>query len=421
MYQIFCSYQFLFYIILFFVSCKSRIESETLERIHPRNSKLIQSSVAFYKEVLPGLKGKKVMLVTNPSGIGQNPKRIQNEFNKNHVKIVSLLGLEHGFLGLEEDFSNQPVTVDKIFNLPIYHIYKLKKKELLKILNEVDAIVFDVQDMGMRCYTYLTVLKRIMDGISGKKVELIVLDHINPAMEIGPRGDSLEKDFENFAGAFPSLLFTGLTMGESANLYNSEYLKNKVNLNVIPVENFKRGMKFETLGIPWNTPSPNLPNLDSARNYFSLVLLEGINVSVGRGTPAPFVYFGAPWLKDREELSNFLDSLGKGKYYFQPIYFKPAFSKYEGKICLGLRMNLVEFNYDPIQLSYEIILYLKRNYKKDFQWVKWGSKYMVDNLWGSDRFRLAIEADLDYKNFHKEFSNKEITENKRIKKYYIYQ
>ncbi len=116
--------------------------------------------------------------------------------------------MEHGFLGLEEDFSKSPVTVDEFFNLPIYHIYRVKNAELPTILKGADAILFDVQDMGMRCYTYLTVLKRIMDGIPDPtNTRLIVLDHVNPALYLKGRGEMIDKRFLNFAGEFPSLFF----------------------------------------------------------------------------------------------------------------------------------------------------------------------------------------------------------------------
>jgi len=408
-------------VLILSVSCKSTpVESEPILRKHPSTSNIKLSHYKFFQDILPTLSKRKVVLVTNPSGIGNNPEKIISKFKEFNIELVSLIGLEHGFFGLEEDFSNSPVTHDGTFSLPIYHIYKLKDDEIEKVVNEGDTIILDVQDMGMRCYTYLTVLKKLMDSTKGKQIELIVLDHINPGMELGPRGDVLKKGYENLAGEFPLLLFTGLTLGESANYYNSEFLNNKVNLKVIPVENYNRKMKFERTGIPWSTPSPNLPTLETARNYFSLVLLEGINVSVGRGTQAPFIYFGAPWMTDPELISSSMDKIANGDYYFQTVYFKPSFSKYKDKICRGLRLTLVNIDYDPIKLSYNLIKIIKDNYKSNFIWAGGPNRFMVDLLWGNDSFRKAIDNGLSYEEFYSSFSGREKEYKEKIEKYYIY-
>jgi uncharacterized protein YbbC (DUF1343 family) len=395
-------------------------ESKLQIRLHPDDSKIIPSSDVFYSRVLPGLKGKKTLLVTNPSGIGINPNRIKSEFSKQGVILSQLIGLEHGFFGLEEEFNKSPVTLDSTFDLPIYHIYKLSTSDLLKVVQESEAIVFDVQGMGMRCYTYLTVLKRLMDASAGRKIRFVVLDHISPSMHLGGQGDFVEKAYQNFAGEFPSPLFTGLTLGEAALFYNAEYLKKKVDLEVVPVGEYKRGTLMENAGIPWNTPSPNLPNLDSARNYFSLVFLEGVNVSVGRGTQAPFVYFGAPWMEQPEKFAEELNKSSNKEYYFTPVYFKPTFGPHTGKICKGLRMNLVNPNYDPLKLTYNLIATMKRIYSKDFAWTKWSKIYSIDYLWGNPKLRVAIDDAESFENFAKTFKEKEAKYNSRAELYWLY-
>nr|HNI28081.1 DUF1343 domain-containing protein [Leptospiraceae bacterium] len=148
-------YRLFFLSLLLFFYCRNSADAEVILRLHPSATEIRPSYLKFYSDVLPSLKKKKVMLVTNPSGIGNNPEKLRQKFKENNVTIHSLLGLEHGFLGLEEDFSSSPVTIDSIFQLPIYHVYKLKGNELQTVLSEVDAVVIDVQDMGMRCYTYL--------------------------------------------------------------------------------------------------------------------------------------------------------------------------------------------------------------------------------------------------------------------------
>jgi uncharacterized protein YbbC (DUF1343 family) len=402
--------------VLILVNCKS---SDSIIRKVPTKTDIQPSSEKFFSKVLPTLSGKKVLLVTNPSGIGIYPEKLIQSFKENKVKIQYLIGLEHGFLGLEEDFSTTPVTIDPTFNVPIYHIYKLKSSDIQLLVSGVDAIVFDVQDMGMRCYTYLTVLKRLMEQ-TPPKTEFIVLDHISPGMEVLPSGEEVKSGNENFAAEFPLLFFTGLSLGESANYFNSEFLNNKVKMTVLPVENYKRGINYEKTGLAWNTPSPNLPTLDSARNYLSLVFLEGINVSVGRGTQAPFIYFGAPYFRDIENLVNELNSKSNEEYYFQPVFFRPSFGPFKEKICRGMRLTIVNLNYNPIKLAYNLIQTLKEKHKKDLKWTSWGTVYGIDHLWGTDHFRKSIDANKSFEEFQSSFSKKEQEYLEKVKKYYLY-
>lgn len=360
------------------------------------------------------------MLATNPSGIGTNPTRIKDEFEKHNIKLEHLIGLEHGFLGLEEDFSQTPVTMDSTFQRPLYHIYKIKDSELRDLLKEVDFVIFDVQDVGMRCYTYVSVLKRLMDGLKGLETKLIVLDHINISMHLPPLGERMNPKNLNFAGEFPSLFITGMTMGESATFYNKMYAKESVKLEVIPVLGYKRGVYFEDTGIPWTTPSPNLPMVDSARNYLSLVLLEGVNVSVGRGTQAPFIYFGATWMTNPEKLAETLSKLDNRAYYFTTVYFKPLYGPYKGKICTGLRMNLVRPDYDPILLAYELIKGLKETYPNDFKWNKGATNFWIDQLWGNENFRKSVSSGKNYEEFHNSFKGVEMEERKKITPFLMY-
>ncbi|TGK78558.1 DUF1343 domain-containing protein [Leptospira noumeaensis] len=389
-------------------------------RVHPLDSKMRISQDIFYEKVLPTMTGKKLMLATNPSGIGTNPKKIITSLEKHKITLEHLIGLEHGFLGLEEEFSQTPVTMDSTFNRPLYHIYRIKDSELRDLVREVDYVVFDVQDVGMRCYTYLSVLKRLMDAMKNTKTKLIVLDHIHVAMHLPPMGEKMNPRNLNFAGEFPSLLITGMTIGEASRFYNKEYLKDSVDVMVVPVEGYRRGMYFEDTGIPWTTPSPNLPMVDSARNYLSLVLLEGVNVSVGRGTQAPFVYFGAPWMTNAEEFASKLAALGNKSYYFSPVYFKPTFGPHKGKICSGLRMNLVRPDYDPIQLAYDLIKLMKETYPNDFKWSKGSTNHWVDQLWGNEHFRTSINEGKSFADFHKTYLAEEENERSKIAPYLIY-
>lgn len=409
-------------IILYWVSCNFTSQSSRrglIVRKHPQISDIQPSSKEFYSEVIAGLKEKKITLITNPSGIGRNPGKIKEHLQKYSISLEFLIGLEHGFLGIEEDFSHRARDIDAIFSVPIYHIYKIKKSRLKQLLAPLDAVVFDVQDVGMRCYTYVTVLKRVMDVLA-PKTRLIVLDHINPGIHFPPRGQKMDQQLFNFAGEFPSLFISGLTIGESASYYNHAHLNSRVNLSIIPVKNYRREITYEESGIGWDTPSPNLPTLDSARNYYSLVLLEGVNVSVGRGTQAPFVYFGAPWMTKPDKLAETLNRTSNREYYYRVVYFKPDFGPYKGKICQGLRLTIVDINYDPIRAGYLLIQAIKATYPKHFRWRGGGKRYWLDLLWGTADFRRAIDKDQTYWQFYSTFSNGEQEMLKIVKRYRIY-
>ena len=412
--------QFVFIFLFLLFNCGSNLKvQENKLPTSKQYPSVIPSEVEFYTQILEKYKNKKVILITNPSGIGNNIEKLKQEFKKNKVTIKYLIGLEHGFLGLEENFNLLPLTIDPTMKLPIYHIYNLTKKDLKQILKNISVIIFDVQDMGMRAYTYLTVLKRIMDTMD-KKTKLTVLDHPNLSLYLGARGEPMKKKNIHFAGEFPSLFFTGLTIGESAIFYNQSFLKGKINLQVIKIKNFRRAMQWEETRLFWNSPSPNLPTLQSARNYMSLVFLEGVNISVGRGTQAPFIYFGSPWFSHSQKLNRKLNEISQDKLYFNNIFFKPAFSDYKNQICKGLKMIVTDYSYDPIETAYKLIFNLKQFQKENFKWKKRKNKYWIDLLWGNSNFRKSINQKKSYINFHETFIHQEKKMNEKIKKYFIY-
>ncbi|MEM7181841.1 MAG: DUF1343 domain-containing protein [Spirochaetota bacterium] len=396
------------------------VQRVTQPRLHPAQRKVRLSTEEFYRSELQNLRGKKVLLVSNPSGIGRNPEKLQKQFAKYDVTITAILGMEHGFLGLKEDFSRKKISRDAIFAVPVFHAYRTKKENLHHLLETVDTVLFSVQDMGMRCYTYITVLKRLLDAAAGQRTQILVLDQVSPSLHLPPRGDTLLAENQTFAGEFPSLVFTGMSIGEAALFYNAEYLKKSVKLKVIPVKGYRRGMRMEETGIAWNTPSPNLPTIAAARNYQALVNLEGVNVSVGRGTQAPFVYFGAPWMQNPEDIIKELHIRSDYKVLLQPVYFQPTFSMYKGKICRGIRMQVLDPTYDPVHFSYHLLKLLKQYYPNDFRWRKQGKGYSIDKLWGSNRLRLALDSGMTYAQLQKLIGPIEEKSLAKVKPYYLY-
>lgn len=383
---------------------------------HPEETLLASSEQIFFQQVLPELKKKSILIITNPSGIGRMPHTLRAELDKNKVQLKAFLTPEHGLLGLDETMGRKKVKNHSFFQVPVYNANFLKGRRLRKILQKVDAIVFDIQELGIRCFTYVTVLKRVMDVMTDKQ-PLIILDHIHPGVHLQPMGIAVSNKFRNYAGEMAGNFITGLTMAEYAYFYNEEYLRGTRNILLITVKNYQRHMLFDRTGIPWRSPSPNLPSIAAARNYYALALLEGVNVSLGRGTQLPFLVFGAPWIRNPEKMVKTLNA-GAKEYYFEPVYFKPRYSMYKGKICRGLRLKILYADYHPIRLAYKMLTILRKY--RGFRWRRFGKNYQIDYLWGSSSLRRAIMAGKTFQNFHNRYQKQEEKLKDVLQKYLLY-
>ncbi len=369
----------------------------------------------FISNYASGYKGKKAALVTNHSGVDFYLRQNIELIRKKNIKITMIFAPEHGLYGYENEYNeNEYITSDHL-NLIIYNMHHLDIESFRSLIKTSDLVIFDIQDMGMRCYTYISSLKFIMDALAGSKTELIVLDRPNPLGFLRVNGPFLENDFySKNISAFPAPLFYNMTIGEAALYYKGEYQKD-LNLKVIPMKGYLRNMRYNETKLPWIPPSPNLPSYMSSINYSAVVLLEGINLSLGRGTTKPFEYIGAPWI----EPVSFCNGLGKLKisnFTFHPVYFKPSFSKYEDEICGGAHLVYTGGNFNPVEVSYKLISYTLKNYTK-FQWEKFNDTYNIDYLAGTDTFRKSLVNGEDFELFS-ENNKKQL--NSFLKKRYKY-
>ncbi|NWJ48075.1 MAG: DUF1343 domain-containing protein [Chloroflexi bacterium] len=339
--------------------------------------------------------GKRLGLVTNQTGVDCNLRRSAEVITTLGGKVAAIFGPEHGYYGVEQDaLPVEGQEIDRFSGAPVYSLYRQHDYELGNATNpfappagsleELDALVFDIQDVGTRYYTYPTTLGILMEQVA---LPLLVIDRPNPLGGEIIEGPLLEEQFSSFVGRYPLSVRHGLTIGEWALLVNTLFLKGKAQLELVRMEGWERGMLFAQTGLPWVMPSPNLPTPDTALLYPGTCLLEGTNVSTGRGTTRPFEIFGAPWV-DPLLLARELTSRNLAGLHFRETYFKPTFDRFAGQVCGGVQVHLTE-NSNILQIvraGLEIIAALLRLYPNVFEW----QPAHFDRLIGSENPRLVL-------------------------------
>ncbi len=380
--------------------------------------KVVTGLERFSRHEISNYRGKHAVLVTNHSSVDRNFRHLINIARDAGIIIDFILAPEHGPFGERNNYDKHAYEVFEDKNLIVYHLHLFNAASLKTMLDVPDIIIFDIQDMGMRCYTYISSLKLVMDALEGTGKELIVLDRPNPIGFLGVSGPYLNEQFySRHVASFPATLFYEMTPAEAALYYRGEYQKN-ILLTVIPLTNYSRTMFFHETKLPWVPPSPNLPTYRSAIHYTVMVLMEGINVSLGRGTSNPFEFFGAPWIEP-EILFRDLQALNIKNFRFRPVYFTPTFSTHQGKLCGGAHIYYTGGTFDPMEISYLLIQHLRATYHQ-VAWQKNSRGFIVDELAGTDSFRKAIDSGMPYGEYQKQL-HQEITHfSRRRAKYLLY-
>jgi uncharacterized protein YbbC (DUF1343 family)/CubicO group peptidase (beta-lactamase class C family) len=281
------------------------------------------------------LQGKRIGLITNQTGIDRSRRRDADVMRAAKVNITALFSPEHGLAGAE-DHENIDNTVDRTTGIRVWSLYGSTLRPTPEMLRGVDALVFDIQDIGARFYTYESTMIYAMEEAAKAKIPFYVLDRPNPITGLHVEGPMLDRDKLSFTGAWPLPLRHGMTMGEIARLVNGEKHLN-ADLHIVEMEGWSRDQWFDSTGLPWVNPSPNIRNLTEAALYPGLALLEAsTNYSVGRGTDSPFEQIGAEWIRGGE-LAKRLNSRNIPGVRFYPVQFTPSSSNLSGKPLEGLR------------------------------------------------------------------------------------
>ena len=333
---------------------------------------------------------RNIGLITNQTGVDENLRSnvsLFAECPKTH--LIALFSPEHGLWGNHQDMLKIASATDEQLLIPIYSLYGETLQPTPEMLKGIDTLVYDIQNVGARYYTFITTMLLAMQAACERDVEFIVLDRPNPIGGNRYEGTLLQHNYKSFVGAHPIPIRHGMTIGELALLFKAE-LGLDLQLEVIPMCGWGRDMWYDQTGLPWVPSSPSMPTLDTAILYPGTCLIEGTNLSEGRGTTKPFEWIGAPWI-DADEWSETLNCLELPGVRFRPVHFVPSLSKYADELCHGVSVHVMD---RELAMPLEIVLYLLATvveaYPNHFEFLETDGTHFIDLLAGTDLLRTAI-------------------------------
>jgi len=379
-----------------------------------------------------GLVGKRVGLVTNPSGVDSKLRStIDILYNAPDVNLVALYGPEHGVRGDVYAGGKVTDTVDEVTGLPVYSLYGATRKPTPEMLEGIDVMVYDIQDVGVRSYTFISTLGLVMEACAAKGIEVMVLDRPNPLGGNKIEGCYVEQPYYSFVSQYKIPYVYGLTVGEFAELVNEEGLNCgqkgnqapvKCKLTVVPMEGWTRDMVYEDTGLPWVLPSPNIPFKDTPMYYAAAGVcgeLYGF-MNIGIGYTLPFQVFGATWL-DPQKLKERLESYGLEGVSFRTIWFKPFSGSQKGQLVGGLQYFFTEYEKARItEVQFYVMQAVAELYpdKKAFEVANVGG--IFDKVCGTDYVRTVFSKGYKVKDIVDYWRKDEASFRELSQKYHIY-
>lgn len=340
------------------------------------------------------IKGKRAGLVTHPAAVTADLVDTASALQGVGVKLAALFSPEHGIASVEADGKTVSDSFDTRLGLPIYSLYGERREPSAEMLAGIDVLLIDLQDVGVRFYTYISTLYYCLKAAGKSGLEVILLDRPNPLGGIKVEGPNIQSGLLSFVGITQVPIRHGLTMGEMALWMNAESHFG-VKLFITRMKGWKRSMDYIHTGRPWVPTSPAIPHISTLFTYPGTCLFEGTNLSEGRGTPLPFEYIGAPWL-DGNKLAQDLNSLELEGVRFRPAVFIPANDKHQGKVCGGVQVHVMDREiYQPVRAGLEMVAACRRIAPRDFEFLdtSWeGPHPQFDLLAGYARIREGILA-----------------------------
>lgn len=373
------------------------------------------------------LKGKKVGLITNPTGVDFNlTQNIDLMFGHPNVNLVALYGPEHGVRGEFSAGDKVDTYTDAKTGLTVFSLYGSTRKPTPEMLKAVDILVFDIQDIGSRSYTYISTMGLAMEAAAENNIEFMVLDRPNPLGGRKVEGSLVEDGFYSFVSQFKIPYIHGLTVGELARLLNEEgMLANgvKCKLTVIGMEGWSRGLDFAATGLRWVPTSPHIPTAEHAKYYAATGILGELGViSEGVGYTLPFQLLGYENI-NAEAIAAKLNEIYKHKVIFRPLAYKPYYGKYAGKKLLGVQIHIVDYLYvDLISIQFNFLSVLKSIHPEiDVFAASHESRIsMINKVLGSDKIVPLFKKNYDYQDLKSYFKTDEQNFRKLSEKYYLY-
>jgi uncharacterized protein YbbC (DUF1343 family) len=347
--------------------------------------------------------GRRLGLLTNFTGVLPDLARNVDAMLAHGVEVAALFGPEHGLRGSGQAGEAETDDVDEATGLPVYDVYDKDPDSYADIVERagVDALAYDMQDIGVRFWTYVSTMYDGMVSAARLGLPFLVLDRPNPLGGRVTAGPGLQPRFRSFVGRADVPIRHGLTIGELAVLFARHVLPAEgveVDLEVVPLQGWRRDQPFEATGLPWVPPSPNMPTPDTALAFCGTGLFEGTTVSEGRGTTRPFELLGAPYVDGR--LAPLLNSQRLAGVAFREAWYVPTFHKYAGQTVRGVQLHVHDRDaFEPVHCALTMVWAFHELYPDAFGFLppdpRHGEGYAIDRLWGSDELRLAVESGAD--------------------------
>jgi uncharacterized protein YbbC (DUF1343 family) len=367
------------------------VSSKSVTAVKEKKKQKVSPGIeVLLKEEKNVLSGKKVGLITNPTGIDSKLTSIVDLLHDDpDINLTALFGPEHGVRGDAQAGASVEYYIDEKTGLPVYSLYGKTKKPTPEMLKDVEVLVFDIQDVGTRYYTYIYTMAYAMEAAKENDIPFIVLDRPNPQGGESVDGPVLEPEFSSFVGLYPIPLKHGMTVGELATLFNKEF-KIGADLKVIKMKGWKRDMDYDDTGLPFVLPSPNMPTVSTTFVYPATGLIEGTNVSEGRGTTKPFELIGAPYINS-DELAGKLNALRLPGVKFRAVSFTPTFSKYAGKLSHGVEIYITDREeFKAVPTGLHIIKTIQDLYPGDFEFLAANNfNLLIGNGWIMSRIKAG--------------------------------
>ena len=344
-------------------------------------------------------KEKKLGIITSLSGLSKDFIPSWKILAERYT-VRALFAPEHGLYGCEDAGTVWGGENKSVSGIPLYSLYRQDGQDFKPdMLTDIDTLVYDIQDAGVRFYTYISTLILAMRAASAHGKAVIILDRPNPLGGVKTEGNIVKKDFESFVGMYPLCIRYGLTAAELARMVHTEE-QLRCPLHIVPMEHWRRNMLFTETGRVWIPPSPNLPHFDNTLAYPGTALFEGTDVSEGRGTANPFTLIGAPYI-EAENLADTMNAAGLRGVHFLPARFTPSASKYVGVPCRGVQLLITDHKaFEPVKTGVTLLFAVKTAYPDDFRFLPAPEETAtngsisapIDRLGGDSLLRTAASA-----------------------------
>ena len=344
------------------------------------------------------LGGRRVGVVCNPASVDASLRHVADRLMTHpSATLTAIFGPQHGFRSdVQDNMIETEHAHDEVRRVPVYSLYSETREPTPEMLRDVDVLVIDLQDVGVRIYTYIYTMANCLKAARKHGLKVIVCDRPNPIGGARVEGMTLVPGFESFVGMYPIPMRHGMTIGELARLFNDEFGIG-ADLEVIPMEGWRRDMYFDATGLTWIISSPNIPTVDTTTVYPGGVLFEGTNVSEGRGTTRPFELVGVPWVV----ADRFADAMNRRQLpgvFFRPALFEPTFHKHAGKGCAGCQVHVLDRQtFRAVEAGVALLEAFRSSDHDQFRWKEPPYEYEfermpIDCLAGSSALREQIDA-----------------------------